>query len=237
MCTRYLLLEEHYRAVLARLGIGAPASFASRYNIGPGSLVPAIRAGASADSAAAPEAVMLRWGLARGAPAPVSEKIVNVRAESLSALPRFRTGAARRRCVLPASGFFEWEKVGANRRPYLFRRSDAAPLLLAGIWEDATPEQPDETVCAVITTEPNDVVGRVHTRMPVLLSLEECAWWLAPKPADTARLSTRMGSVAHDVLTATAVNPRMNNVRYDAPDCIEPTVAIDRDEPQLPLGL
>ena len=118
MCARYLLLQKFYRDIMERLGVPAPANFVSRYNIAPGTAIPAVRARADDTGR---EAAALRWGLVpawskEAAPGP---GLINARAETLAAKPSFRDAFRRRRCAIPANGFYEWKRAG---RPRCHRR-------------------------------------------------------------------------------------------------------------------
>ncbi len=240
MCCRFLLLKEHLRAAFEALGLEMPASLASRYNIAPGTAIPAIR-----QSPRPPrhEAATLHWGLVPSwaKDADASTQLVNARAESLAAKPSFRDAFRQRRCIIPASGFYEWAQHGRVRTPWLFQRPDAQPFGLAGLWE--TWRAPDGAVlesCAVITTEPNDLMRPIHHRMPALLAPENFAAWLDPQ-ADAARdLAPLLQPARAGTLTATALSERVNHIRHDDPACL--TLASEEnssatDEPQLSLEL
>jgi putative SOS response-associated peptidase YedK len=251
MCCRYVLLAQHYRDVLARLGIAAPAEFLSRYNIAPGSDIPLVRTTASAPSPSNPRtppargaparaAAQLRWGLvpawARHAD---GELLVNARAETLAAKPSFRDAFRARRCVIPASGFYEWEAIGRARRPWLFRRRDEQPFGLAGLWE--TWRAPDGAVletCAVVTTEPNDLMRPIHHRMPVMLAPEQFAAWLDPRVTAPEKLAPLLRSPESAAMSALAVGPHVSDVRHEGPECVAaaPAPPPGAGESQLSLG-
>lgn len=236
MCTRYVLLEQHYRDILARLGIPAPAAFLSRYNIAPNTNIPVVRRTAYA---ANNESTLLRWGLvpfwsqtADGPP------LVNARADTVATKPSFRAALRSRRCVMPATGFYEWETIGRAKQPWLFRRHDEAPFGFAGLWD--TWLAPDGTTlesCAFITGEPNDLMRPIHTRMPVLLTAETFDAWLDPALTEPAQLAPLLRIPANGSVTKFAVSTYVSNVRHEGPACLAPAGAVAPDSgPQLSLG-
>jgi putative SOS response-associated peptidase YedK len=156
------------------------------------------------------------WGLpARG---PGKAPSINVRAETAASKPAFRDAFAQRRCVVPADGFFEWKAGPGGRQPLWIHRTDGRLLLLAGLYDEAPSEaSPAPRTCfAVMTTAANSMVAAFHDRMPVLLSPEEAATWLAePDP----RL---LRAARDDLLVATPVSQRVNSIRHDDPECLAP---------------
>lgn len=236
MCTRYVLLEQHYRDVLARLGIAAPAEFLSRYNIAPNTDIPVVR---RTPRTTKNESAHLRWGLVPGwAKSADGPPLVNARADTVAAKPTFRDALRQRRCVIPASGFYEWETIGRAKKPWLFRLRDEAPFGFAGLWE--TWHGPDGSVresCAFITGEPNDLMRPIHNRMPVILTSETFEAWLDPAVTEPAQLAPLLRVPANDSVTKFAVSTYVSNVRHEGPACLEPTGPEPlAGGPQLSLG-
>lgn len=237
MCTRYVLLKEHLRELLARLGLEDDPNFVSRYNIAPGSLLPAVRQTARANKG---ERVELRWGLVPSwAKSDDGTPLVNARAETLASKPSFRDALRARRCLIPASGFYEWEHRGRARQPWLFRRRDEQPFGLAGLWESwRAPDGSMLESCAVITNEPNELMRPIHHRMPVLLTPEQFAPWLDPRLTTADELAPLLCTPRSETMSALAVSPHVSNVRHDGPECLAPAdAAAAEDGRQFSLGL
>ncbi len=237
MCTRYVLLEQHYRDILARLGIAVPADYASRYNIAPNTAIPIVR---RARLSTKNESALLRWGLvpswAKSADGP---PLVNARADTVAVKPSFRDALRTRRCVIPASGFYEWETIGRAKKPWLFRLNDHDPFGFAGLWDTwYAPDGTTRETCAFITGEPNDLMRPIHNRMPVILTAATCEAWLDPAISEPAQLAPLLGIPPADAVTKFAVSTYVSNVRHEGPDCLAPASA-DRaaadSSPQLSL--
>jgi putative SOS response-associated peptidase YedK len=228
MCCRYVLLQEHAKSFLETLGALLSAGTTlppTRYNIPPGGRIPAIRnVGPTAGRASVPtrELTSLHWGLtpawARSADAPV----VNARAESLAEKPTFRDAYRARRCLIPASGFYEWKISGRAREPWLFRLRDDRPFAFAALWE--TWRAPDGTAhesCAIVTTAPNAVMQPIHHRMPAILSSPSaCTTWLDPHLDSPNALAALLHPVLDADLTAVAVTSHVNTITHDDPGCL-----------------
>jgi len=237
MCCRYVLLQQHYRAVLERLGIGAPAEFLSRYNLAPGSNIPVVR---TKPRATARETVPLRWGLVPSWTKGDADGtgLVNARAESLATKPSFRDALRTRRCVIPASGFYEWETVGRAKKPWLFRWRDEQPFGLAGLWESwLAPDGAILETCAVITTEPNDLMRPIHHRMPVMLTPDQFEPWLDPTVTAPEKLEALLRQPHAEAMSAVALSTYVSNVHHEGPECLAPagTGPGDESAPQLSL--
>ena len=242
MCCRYLLLQEHLRKILERLGVTLSVEFLSRYNIAPGTDLPAVRPiptrkGAAASAAAGRrELAGLRWGLIPSwARDEEGGGLVNARAETLEAKPSFRDALRSRRCIIPASGFYEWKPVGRARQPWLFRRKDEEPFGLAGLWE--TWRAPDGSLlesCAVITSEPNELMRPIHHRMPVMLRPDQFDAWLDPQATSADQLAPLLRPADAAAMSAVALQPRVNQVQNDDPGCLEPAGAANLETPRAP---
>lgn len=214
MCTRFVLEKARARALLAALGLDAEsAATTDRHNIAPGSAITALHATSSGIAAFQP-----RWGFLANASGAL---LANARAETLAQKPTFRDAFRRRRCLVPATGFFEWEKRGRARLPWLFRLCGDAPLAFAALWEQA-PD--DDARVVIVTTSPNSLMAPIHDRMPALLATPDtCRAWLDPR-ANEAALSALLSPIDATMMTATPVSPRMNRAEFDSPECVAPAV-------------
>lgn len=237
MCCRFLLLQQHYRDLLARLGIAAPAEFLSRYNITPGSDIPVVR---TKPHTAKNETIALRWGLVPSwSKSHDGTQLVNARAETLAAKPSFRDALRSRRCIIPASGFYEWENLGRAKKPWLFRRRDEQPFGLAGLWESwRAPDGALLETCAVITTEPNELMRPIHHRMPVMLAPDDFEPWLDARTTEPEKLLRLLRTPLSATMSALAVSSHVSNVRHEGPACLAPAATDPSGSgPQLALGL
>lgn len=237
MCGRYVLKREDLEALVQQFGLRSLEEFHSRYNIAPTSIVPLIRRDPTRTGTAAAVTVTgVRWGLIPAwakANEPV-RPLVNLRAETL--VTRFKGALRSRRCILPASGFYEWETVGASKQPWFFSRPEGGGFGLAGIWDTWRGGSGVELeTCTVITTKPNAVIARIHDRMPVLLTPEQCRTWME---ADENQAERLLGSAPEETITALKVGPAVSSVRNDGPECIAAASDEPGDSgPQLTLGL
>lgn len=155
--------------------------FASNRNISPGQLIPVVTDPVSR------EVELFRWGLVPGwAKEPrIGYKMFNARAETLSEKPSFRVPFLRRRCLIPADGFYEWKLVDGRKSPFLFTMKNNKAFTFAGLWESwLDPAGSELRSCTLITTEPNELIGQYHDRMPVILD-ETARWkWLSENNAE-----------------------------------------------------
>ncbi|MGD9741970.1 MAG: SOS response-associated peptidase [Dongiaceae bacterium] len=203
---------------LYRLTGAEPMEFDPRYNLAPRQKAPVIRE--CPDGLR--EAVMMRWGLipAWAGDPSIAYKTINARAETVATAPSYRAAFKTRRCIVPASGFYEWQKTGGPKQPWLIEAIDDAPLSLAGLWERwEKGEQPVETF-SIITTTPNELVAPIHDRMPVILAPEDFDAWLKPEPLPAA--TSLLRPYPADLMKACRISTRVNSPKNDDPAIIEP---------------
>ena len=153
----------------------------------------------------------------------IGNKMINARAETVAEKPAFRDAFARRRCLIIADGFYEWERRGPKaRHPFHITRTDAAPFAFAGLW--ATWHGPGDQrlrTCSIITTAANDTVRELHDRMPVILDEAAEAAWLDPA-TPTALLPELLHSLEPQATALREVSRAVNDARHDEPDCLDP---------------
>jgi putative SOS response-associated peptidase YedK len=218
MCGRYMLTTPVDALRQLFLFTERP-NLAPRYNIAPTQDVPIVR---RTRDGTGRELIMVRWGLIPywAEDPKIGNRLINARGESVARTAAFREAYQRRRCLVPADGFFEWQKVGRDRQPLLVRRQDLAPFAFAGLWERWP--QPGGGVlrsCTIITCPANELVAPVHDRMPVILAPDDHERWLDPSRADGRDL---LKPYPAPELEAYPVSPRVNSPQNDDPECIAP---------------
>lgn len=218
MCGRYdNLIPRDAVKQLFRVEVLPRSNFPPRYNIAPTQDIAVVRI----DREHRRELLMARWGLV---PFFMDEipKVphINARAETVDRLRLFREAFASRRCLVPATGFFEWEKVADGRQPYRFTMRDGAPFAFAGLWEGARIGGERLHSATIIVTAANDLVGRIHDRMPVILPPESYETWLDPMASIDA-LKSLLRPLPADRMAHYAVSRSVNSHQNDNEACIE----------------
>ena len=234
MCARYdnLIPREAYQALFRPERL-PQSNFPPRYNIAPTDQIPIIRVDPRDGTR---ELVMARWGLIPGWMKD-KPKIphINARAETVAKLPLFREAFAKRRALIPATGFFEWQQRADGKQPYRFVRQDLEPFAFAGLWEFARLDGDDIVSATIIVGEANPLVAPVHDRMPVILLPEDYDRWLdGDETPETLRALLRPFDPA--LMKAYEVSRVVNSVRNDVEACIEP-LGPPPAPPQGDLGL
>jgi putative SOS response-associated peptidase YedK len=220
MCGRFALKSPPAKLV-ERFGLDECADFTPRYNIPPGTDIPVIRQ--------SPEGKrvlhLLRWGLVpHWAKDPsIGNKLSNARGESVAEKPSFRDAFRRRRCLIPADGFYEWKTDGKVKQPYFISLKSGEPLAMGGLWESC--RRPDgeilRTAC-IITTGPNDIMEPIHDRMPVILRAEDWQAWLE---APVENIQPLVCPYDVDAMQAWPVGRRVSRTVDDDAGLIEPITA------------
>jgi putative SOS response-associated peptidase YedK len=163
MCGRFTIRIPQ-NLLMQHFGIGhSELQLAMRYNVAPTQQIPVVR---MADGKR--QLSTMRWGLVPSwaDDVKIGYKMINARSEDAAKKPSFRSAMKRRRCLIPADGFFEWEKIGKQKQPHRFHRADGQPFAFAGLWETWSKTEPALETCTILTTRPNELVGKYHDRMP-----------------------------------------------------------------------
>lgn len=204
-----------------------------RYNIAPGQMIPAVIA-----SREGRKLGPLRWGLVpRWAKNDkIGYMMINARADSLPVKPAFAKPLVSKRCVIPADGFYEWRKQ--DKQPFRITMRDQSLFSLAALYDTwIMPNGEKLGTCTIITTEPNELMSRIHERMPAILPPEHMDIWLNPRVADPAELLPLLRPYDAERMTAYPVSPIVGNVKNDVPACIEPYSPDDGGETAVQLEL
>ena len=219
MCGRFSL-HANPEVIALAFKVGIVPDWKARYNITPSSQIIIVREGVEAGRVAA----LCKWGLIPGwAKNPaIGNKLANARGETVDEKPSFRNAFKRSRCLIPASGFYEWKSVAGRKQPYYMQPLGAPLFAIAGITERW--QGPDGTVetCAIITTGPNGVMSNIHDRMPVILAAEDHDAWLDPRNQSVAALKQLIKPCADTTMRAHAVSTRVNAPKNDDAGLIEP---------------
>ncbi|MGD8725986.1 MAG: SOS response-associated peptidase, partial [Gemmatimonadales bacterium] len=153
----------------------------------------------------------------------IGNRMINARAETVATKPAFEGAFKHRRCLIPADGFYEWQKTGSRKQPYYIGRRDGSVFAFAGLWERWADEghDPIETF-TIITTTPNDLLAPIHDRMPVILPTDRYDEWLDPANTETEALQSLLGPAPAADLTATPVSTYVNSPHNEGPECVRP---------------
>jgi putative SOS response-associated peptidase YedK len=237
MCGRFTLTVVGYDTLARSLGIDVDPDVAKlyrpRYNIAPTDRHWVLRSDQGRR-----ELLPAAWGLPnRFSP---GGQLINVRSETVGQKPAFRRAFAERRCIVPADGFYEWTGPRGARRPFWFYPKRGGLLFFAGIYERPHHQQGgderEEPRFAILTAAANDVVARVHDRMPVIIPAEAIATWLGSPGAGPGNAASLLETAPPDLLAARPVSPRVGSVAFDDPGCLREeapsgTLSLFGDEP------
>ena len=207
------------------------AGLGPRYNVAP---TQPVRVVVQRDEARYVE--LHRWGLvpAYAQSVAAGARLINARAETAATTPAFRTSFARRRCLIPVEGFYEWRRDGRRRQPFLFHPRDERTLAFAGLWSPWRDPHDDTWLlsCAVVTTRANELVSELHDRMPVILDDAAARLWLDPAITDPGLLTDLLRPADEDLLLMRPVSTLLNNPNNEGPGLLEPPAG---DSPPLTL--
>ncbi len=221
MCGRFTLTSP--ADVVAELFelIDQPA-ITPRYNIAPTQPIAVVVAGLG-DRPRRCE--LMHWGLIPSwAKDPgIGSRMINARAETVAQKPSFRSAFRKRRCLVVADGFYEWQKLPGGKQPHYIQLTEAKPFAFAGLWE-RWPGKGGDAIdsCTIITTEPNELMATLHNRMPVILSADDYAQWLDPTCDDRDSIQSLLRPYAANQMTAHPVSTHVNSPRHEDAACVEP---------------
>ena len=232
MCGRYVSATPAQQLAEEFAVDDVKAELPDRYNVAPTLDVYAV---AQSKRSGQRQLGTFRWGLVPSwAKDPtIGNRMINARAETLTDKPAFRTILLRRRCIIPADGFYEWQRKGdagtakkAAKQPFFIRRADGHSLAFAGLWEVWKPKDDPNAEwlrsCTIVTGAPNDLVARIHDRMPVILPEEAWDTWLDPAIDDIDTLQALLQPYPAAAMDAFPVTTAVNNVKNEGAHLIDP---------------
>ena len=219
MCGRFVITSppDDLRRLLAYL---EHPNFPPRYNIAPTQPIPVARG-----QHGIRHFFLARWGLI---PSWVKDPktfalLFNARLEGINDKPSYGAAMRRRRCLIPADGFYEWKKEGKTKRPFFIRAKDRAPFAFAGLWETWTdPAGGEIDSAAIITCRANETLAPLHDRMPVIVPPEHHEAWLDCDAVDAKRAAALVGPAPDNFLETVEVSPLVNSVKNDSEDNLTP---------------
>ncbi len=232
MCGRYTITSSP-EVLRALFGYFEQPDFPPRYNIAPTQPIPVVRLEEGERHFA-----LVRWGLI---PSWVKDPnnfalLLNARGESVIEKPAFRNAMKRRRCLVPADGFYEWKPMGGRKQPYYIRARSGTPLAFAGLWETWTGPNGEEVETAtIVTTRANRLLGAIHDRMPVIISPEAFDLWLDCANVDAVTASALIAPAPEDLLETWPVSAVVNRTANDNARLLEP-VDPDAEPPPNPAA-
>jgi putative SOS response-associated peptidase YedK len=219
MCGRYRLTQAERFAEMSQVRLAWNPK--PRYNIAPTQSVPVLL------DESPDELTELRWGLVPfwSKDMKIGSSLINARAETVRSKPAFRDAYQKRRCLVPADGFYEWKKAGVLKIPHHIRMADEAPFAFAGLWESwRDPLRPADAepvrTFTIITGEPNEFVATIHNRMPVIIPRDRYGTWLSPKTSAEERSALLVPYPASE-MKADPISPRVNSPRNDDASVLE----------------
>ena len=216
MCGRYAL-HAHPDVIVLQFGLAAAPQMKPRFNIAPTQEAPVVRVSAAQNR----ELALLRWGLipSWSKDPSIGARMINARAETAAEKPSFRNAFRRRRCLVPADGYYEWKIEAGRKQPYFHQLASGEPFAMAGLWEQwRSPEGELTETYAILTTESAGTARQIHDRMPVILAPPDYeAWLYSPDPGGLLRPWAWAGAL----FSVRRVSTRVNSPRVDDPQCLD----------------
>jgi putative SOS response-associated peptidase YedK len=221
MCGRFTLISPG-ETVADYFQLATTPALAPRYNIAPTQPIAAVRISREAGQR---ELTYFHWGLIpRWAKDPtIGARMINARSETAADKPSFRAAFKYRRCLVPADGFYEWQKVDGRKQPVRIQMQDGGPFAIAGLWEHwQSPDGSEIESCTLLTTEPNELLKPVHNRMPVIISPGDFDRWLDPGAQHPGEVQPLLHPYSSEAMTFYPVSTYVNSPHNDDSRCIEP---------------
>jgi putative SOS response-associated peptidase YedK len=227
MCGRFAFYSPH-EAVTRLFGVADAPEVEPRYNIAPTQFIAVVREGDDRRRSLG----LLYWGLVPSwsKEKAIGSRMINARGETLREKPSFRNAYRRRRCLVLADGYYEWQRSGAVKQPFFISLAGGEPFGIAGLWEswrDPASGEPLES-CCIVTTTPAPVISHVHDRMPVIVEPGDHAEWLDPSNQAVERLDRLLVPSSNAGLRARPVSRRVNDARNQGADLVAPVERADR---------
>ncbi|BAZ13006.1 hypothetical protein NIES4071_48400 [Calothrix sp. NIES-4071] len=221
MCGRFTLIQAA-EVLQDSFNIESVPSLQPRYNIAPTQEVVTVLYDTDNDLRVANS---LRWGLipSWSKDPSIASKLINARSETVAEKPSFRSAFKKRRCLIVADGFYEWQRTEGKKQPFRFQLQEKQPFGFAGLWEQwQSPDGEEIDTCTILTTAANDLMAPIHDRMPVILKPEDYDLWLDPQMQDPKMLQPLLQPFSTEAMTAYPVSTIVNSPRNNTPECIVP---------------
>ncbi len=222
MCGRFTLTQS--TEIIAKVfDLGNIPPFNPSYNIAPSQAIATILIKPDDTQR---QLQMLHWGLipSWAKDFKMGAKLINARAETLTEKPSFRAAFKKRRCLVIADGFYEWQQQDGKKQPFYFKFQNEQPFAFAGLWEHWEGEGEVIESCTILTTEANQVMQSIHGRMPVILQSKDYDLWLDPSVQKSDLLQPLLLPYSAEAMTPYPVSTRVNKPMNDSPECIQELV-------------
>lgn len=229
MCGRFTL-KQSAAAIAQAFDVPSVPDLAPQYNIAPTQMVTTVLIDPQSNQR---QVQQLRWGLIPSwAKDPaIGAKLINARSETVTEKPSFRSAFKRRRCLVVADGFYEWQRQQGKKQPFYFHLQDGKPFGFAGLWEKwrylrqpeaGTPSEEEITSCTILTTTANELLQPIHDRMPVIVAPDDYNLWLDPQLQTPQPLQHILLPYPAQAMTAYPVSTLVNNSQHNTRECVIP---------------
>ncbi|AFY30697.1 SOS response-associated peptidase [Calothrix sp. PCC 7507] len=221
MCGRFTL-KQPAASIAQAFHVDSVPDLTPQYNIAPTQMVITVLHHVESNKR---EFQQLRWGLipSWAKDVAIASKLINARSETVAEKPSFRAAFRRRRCLVVADGFYEWQRQPGKKQPFYFSLQDGQPFGFAGLWERwQSPSGEEITSCTILTTTANELLQPIHDRMPVIVAPKDYNLWLDPQMQTPETLQQLLLPYPAQAMTAYPVNTLVNNSQHNTPECIIP---------------